>query len=169
MARLASAEEQIGRVLAGTQPNHGESLRDVVHKAVADIAEIKTDQAALRAQVEILRPPRRQVEETPIASSHIEREDEPWAIDIPDRPRRAESAEYAHSRKAMNAIAALDPAFSGSSRPVFCVSGLRKNEAVLLRGGHLYDGLTSARVRLSSSRVAATPGASHQLTCGESC
>ena len=55
MARLASAETQIGLVLAETQPNHGGSLRDVVHKAAADIAEVKADQAALRAQVEILR------------------------------------------------------------------------------------------------------------------
>jgi len=55
MARLASAEEQIGRVLAETQPNHGTSLRDVVHKAAADIAEIKADQAALRLEVEIIR------------------------------------------------------------------------------------------------------------------
>lgn len=55
MARLASAEELIGRVLAETQPNHGTSLRDVVHKTAADIAEIKADQAVLRTQVEILR------------------------------------------------------------------------------------------------------------------
>jgi hypothetical protein len=45
------------------------------------------------------------------AGAHLEREDEPWAIEIPDHPRRADSAEYVRSRKAMNAMAALDPAF----------------------------------------------------------
>jgi hypothetical protein len=58
MARLTSAENAIGLVLAETQPNHGGSLRDVVHKAADDIAEIKVDQAALRAQVEVLRAAR---------------------------------------------------------------------------------------------------------------
>ena len=55
MARLASAETLIGKVLAETQPNHGTSLRDVVHKTAEDITEIKSDQAALRVEVEILR------------------------------------------------------------------------------------------------------------------
>ncbi len=55
MARLASVEQILTRVLAETQPNHGTSLRDVVHRTADDVAEMKTAQDALRVQVEILR------------------------------------------------------------------------------------------------------------------
>jgi Family of unknown function (DUF6424) len=46
-----------------------------------------------------------------MTSTHAEREDEPWSIEIPDHPRRADSAEYARSRKIMNAMAKTDAEF----------------------------------------------------------
>jgi Family of unknown function (DUF6424) len=46
-----------------------------------------------------------------VVAAHEQREDEPWAVEIAEHPRRADSAEYVRSRKAMNAMAALDPAF----------------------------------------------------------
>ena len=53
MARLASVEESLERVLAETMPNHGNSLRDVVHRVAADVADIKTEQAAVRQRLGI--------------------------------------------------------------------------------------------------------------------
>ena len=49
MARLASVEESLEQVRAETQPNHGKSLRDVVHRTAEDVAAIKRDQAAIRS------------------------------------------------------------------------------------------------------------------------
>ena len=42
---------------------------------------------------------------------HVEREDEPWAVKIPDHPRRAESAEYRRAKRLMNELAATVPGF----------------------------------------------------------
>jgi hypothetical protein len=41
---------------------------------------------------------------TPAGAQHIEREDHPWTIIIPDHPKRDESDTYKASRKLMNAI-----------------------------------------------------------------
>ena len=48
MARLTAVEESIEHIRAETQPNHGKSLRDVVHRTAEDVAAIKADQAAIR-------------------------------------------------------------------------------------------------------------------------
>ena len=53
MARLTSVEEALAHVVAETKPNHGSSLRDVVHQTARDVAEIKTEQAAVRARLEL--------------------------------------------------------------------------------------------------------------------
>lgn len=39
------------------------------------------------------------------AAVHAEHEDEPWAVEIPDHPRRSDSPEYVKSRARMNQIA----------------------------------------------------------------
>lgn len=51
MARLGSVEELLERVHAETQADHGTSLRDVVNKTAADVAGIKTEQKAVRADL----------------------------------------------------------------------------------------------------------------------
>ena len=53
MARLASAEEALAHVVAETTPNGGRSLRDVVARTAADVADIKQDQASMRARIEM--------------------------------------------------------------------------------------------------------------------
>jgi hypothetical protein len=53
MARLSSAEEALAHVVAETKPNHGTSLRDVVHQTAQDVASIKKDQASMRARIEL--------------------------------------------------------------------------------------------------------------------
>jgi hypothetical protein len=53
MARLASAEEALARVVAETTPNGGRSLRDVVARTAADVADIKQDQASMRRRIEL--------------------------------------------------------------------------------------------------------------------
>lgn len=52
MARIGSVEELLERVHAETQANHGTSLRDVVNRTAADVAGIKTEQAAVRADLD---------------------------------------------------------------------------------------------------------------------
>lgn len=52
MARLAAMERSLAEVRAETKPNGGHSLRDVVHRTANDVADIKTDQAAMRARIE---------------------------------------------------------------------------------------------------------------------
>jgi hypothetical protein len=52
MARLASVEESLAHVVAETKPNHGSSLRDVVQMTARDVAQIKTEQVAVRARLE---------------------------------------------------------------------------------------------------------------------
>lgn len=41
MARLSAVEEQLRLVVAETSPNHGTSLRDVVHQTAADMVLVK--------------------------------------------------------------------------------------------------------------------------------
>jgi hypothetical protein len=54
MARLASVEKLTAELAAEMRPNHGTSLRDVVHRTAADVADIKTDQASMRSRMEQL-------------------------------------------------------------------------------------------------------------------
>lgn len=65
MARLASAEEALAHVVAETKPNHGQSLRDMVVRTAADVAEIKTEQAAVRTRLELLQAQRSRHGEAP--------------------------------------------------------------------------------------------------------
>jgi hypothetical protein len=51
MARLVLVEEQLTHVVAETSPNHGTSLRDLVHRTAADVAVIKDEQAKIKAQI----------------------------------------------------------------------------------------------------------------------
>lgn len=39
-------------------------------------------------------------------AAHEQREDEPWAIEIPDHPGRTESTEFRHAKEAMHKILA---------------------------------------------------------------
>ena len=57
MARLAEHEKLLGKLVAETQPNGGSSLRDVVARTATDVAGIKDEQARLREQIELRRPP----------------------------------------------------------------------------------------------------------------
>lgn len=52
MARLTSVEKALDHVVSETSPNHGNSLRDIVLKTAADVAEIKSEQAEVRARLE---------------------------------------------------------------------------------------------------------------------
>ena len=53
MARLKSVEGLVASISAEMHPNGGSSLRDVVHKTAAGVAEIKTEQAAVRTRLEL--------------------------------------------------------------------------------------------------------------------
>ena len=57
MARLAEHEKLLGKLVAETQPNGGSSLRDVVARTAADVADVKEEQARLRTQIELRHPP----------------------------------------------------------------------------------------------------------------
>lgn len=52
MARLQSVEELVAKVVAETTPNGGGSMRDEVARTARDVAEIKTEQAAVRSRLE---------------------------------------------------------------------------------------------------------------------
>jgi hypothetical protein len=52
MARLAQHEALLERLIAETEPNGGNSLRDVVARTAADVAGIKDEQGRLREQIE---------------------------------------------------------------------------------------------------------------------
>jgi hypothetical protein len=54
MARLGSVEDALGQVLAETRPDHGHSLRDVVHRTAEDVAEIRVAQTSMRTRMELL-------------------------------------------------------------------------------------------------------------------
>ena len=62
MARLQDLEAGLARVLAETRPDHGHSLRDVVHRAAGDVADVKTDVGELRRRVELFEREREQRE-----------------------------------------------------------------------------------------------------------
>lgn len=52
MARMMAMERKLADVQAETKPNGGSSLRDVVHRTANDVADIKTEQSAMRARIE---------------------------------------------------------------------------------------------------------------------
>lgn len=52
MARLGSVEQLIATVVAETTPNGGGSMRDEVARTARDVADIKTEQAAVRTRLE---------------------------------------------------------------------------------------------------------------------
>lgn len=56
MARLAEHEQLLSRLVAETQPNGGASLRDVVARTAADVADIKDEQVRLRTEIELRSP-----------------------------------------------------------------------------------------------------------------
>lgn len=51
--RLENVEKITAEVRAETQPNGGTSLRDVVHRTAADVAELKTSLGQLTGRVEL--------------------------------------------------------------------------------------------------------------------
>jgi hypothetical protein len=51
MARLQSVEELVAKVVAETTPNGGKSLRDAVNRTAADVADIRIEQARVRADL----------------------------------------------------------------------------------------------------------------------
>jgi hypothetical protein len=53
MARLQAVEFSVARVAAETQPNGGQSLRDVLQRTAADVADLKTAQAQTHARMEL--------------------------------------------------------------------------------------------------------------------
>jgi len=53
MARLAAVEEDTQAIKAETKPDHGHSMRDIVHQTSRDLAEVKDDVAAMRSRVEL--------------------------------------------------------------------------------------------------------------------
>lgn len=70
MARLQAVEDAAARaeaaasqVLAETKPNHGHSLRDVVHRTANDVADVKAEQAAMRAEQQAMRKRMEQLEQ----------------------------------------------------------------------------------------------------------
>ena len=56
MARLAALEALGVKLVEETQPNGGNSLRDIVHRTALDVADIKDEQTRLRAQIEKGKP-----------------------------------------------------------------------------------------------------------------
>jgi hypothetical protein len=59
MARLGALEGLVQEIRAETQPNGGSSLRDVVHRIAADVADVKDEQARLKTQIELRNPTER--------------------------------------------------------------------------------------------------------------
>ena len=53
MARLSTLESLLHDVVAETKPNHGGSLRDAVNRMERDIGDIKQEQAAVKARLQI--------------------------------------------------------------------------------------------------------------------
>jgi hypothetical protein len=56
---IADLQHEVAAVKAETRPNGGNSLRDVVHRTAADVADIKDEQSRLRTLVELRHPPER--------------------------------------------------------------------------------------------------------------
>lgn len=59
MARLKSVEDLVASISTEIHPNGGGSLRDVVARTAADVADIKTEQAAVRTRLELFDSARR--------------------------------------------------------------------------------------------------------------
>lgn len=55
MARLSSVEDSLAHVVAETSPNHGRSIRDIVLRTSADVADIKSEQLRVRGELERLK------------------------------------------------------------------------------------------------------------------
>jgi hypothetical protein len=53
MARLEAVEETTADISQETKPNHGHSMRDIVHQTSTDLAGVKADVAALRGRTEL--------------------------------------------------------------------------------------------------------------------
>lgn len=68
-AAIAGLQEQVGEIKAETKPNGGNSLRDVVHRTAEDVAEIKHEQAGVRARLEVLQAEQPQRDERPHGKS----------------------------------------------------------------------------------------------------
>ena len=51
-ARLTALEKLAAKLVHETQPNDGNSLRDLVFRTATDVAEIKDEQGRLREQIE---------------------------------------------------------------------------------------------------------------------
>jgi hypothetical protein len=60
MARVAALETLVVTIASETQPDGGSSMRDIVHRIAADVADVKDEQARLRIQIELRQPPRKQ-------------------------------------------------------------------------------------------------------------
>jgi len=56
---IAELRQEVSVIKAETQPNGGSSLRDVLHRTAADVTDIKTEQARLRAQMQDCTPERK--------------------------------------------------------------------------------------------------------------
>ena len=54
MARLGSVDDLLAKVVAETTPNGGGSMRDQVARTARDVADIKHEQAQMRARMEQL-------------------------------------------------------------------------------------------------------------------
>ena len=53
-ADIAGLKSEVAHIRAETLPNGGHSLRDIVHRTAADVAEIKYEQAGVRTRLELL-------------------------------------------------------------------------------------------------------------------
>jgi len=54
---IADLQHEVAEVKAETRPNGGSSMRDVVHRIAADVADVKDEQVRLRTQIELRNPP----------------------------------------------------------------------------------------------------------------
>jgi hypothetical protein len=50
---ITELRTEVAEIKAETQPDAGNSLRDVVHRTAQDVAQIKTEQAGVRARLEV--------------------------------------------------------------------------------------------------------------------
>jgi hypothetical protein len=65
MARMESVEQSLAHVVTETSPNHGTSLRDIVIRTAADVADIKHEQAGVRTRLELLQGEQARRDERP--------------------------------------------------------------------------------------------------------
>jgi hypothetical protein len=62
---ITGLQQEIAEIKAETKPDGGNSLRDVVHRTARDVAQIKDEQAGVRARLEVLQAERTRREEEP--------------------------------------------------------------------------------------------------------